>query len=231
MDICQENLPKYWSSSYTKYNIYQYTNKIERVNQILYPDLYEQVINTALNHELSEISDACKSVAPIDKAEVSKVLAQYLADVVQTGLENVADNGGDISTQISLANQIVPLIQTIIQEADFAALSIDQRSEQLLALLREQAPQLAVDKTVTDLSRLETSIAQSSLFAGAIHEPHMYTEFKKEIISANRIDMLVSFIKWSGLRLLMDELREFTQNSFRHFIVVYSHFFSKAVVF
>ena len=179
---------------------------------MLSPGLYEQVINTALNRELSEIPDARKSVAPIDKAEASKVLAQYLADVVQKGLENVIDNGGDISKQIGLANKIVNLIQNITEEADFATLSVDQKAEQLLALLREQDPRLAVGKTAADLSRPETSIAQSSLFTGAIHEPQMYTELKKEIVSADRIDMLVSFIKWSGLRLLIDELREFTQN-------------------
>ena len=179
---------------------------------MLPPGLYEQVINTALNRELSEIPDTRKSVAPIDRAEASKVLAQYLADVVQKGLENVADNGGDISTQIGLANQIVNLIQNTTKEADFASLSVDLRAEQLLALLQEQDPRLAVGKTAADLSRPETSIAQSSLFTGAIHEPQMYTELKKEIVSADRIDMLVSFIKWSGLRLLIDELREFTQN-------------------
>ena len=174
--------------------------------------LYEQVINNALTSELAGIPEARKAVAPIDKAEASKVLAQYLADVVQKGLDNVLDNGGDLSAQIALTNQIVSLIQNTTKEADFASLGVDQRAEQLLALLQEADPQLAVGKTASDLSRPETSIAQSSLFTGAIHEPQMYTELKKEIVSADRIDMLVSFIKWSGLRLLMDELREFTQN-------------------
>ena len=183
-----------------------------RVDFMLSPGLYEQIINTALKHELSEVPDARKSVAPIDKAEASKVLAQYLADVVQKGLDNVVDNGGDLSKQIGLVNQIVDLIQNITGETDFAVLGVDQRAEQLLALLREQDPRLAVGKTAADLSRPETSIAQSSLFTGAIHEPQMYTELQKEIVSADRIDMLVSFIKWSGLRLLIDELREFTQN-------------------
>ena len=183
-----------------------------RVDFMLSPGLYEQIINTALKHELSEVHDARKSVAPIDKAEASKVLAQYLADVVRKGLDNVVDNGGDLSKQIGLVNQIVDLIQNITGETDFAVLGVDQRAEQLLALLREQDPRLAVGKTAADLSRPETSIAQSSLFTGAIHEPQMYTELKKEIVSAARIDMLVSFIKWSGLRLLIDELREFTQN-------------------
>ena len=49
--------------------------------------LYEQVINNALTSELAEIPEARKAIAPIDKVEASKVLAQYLADVVQKGLQ------------------------------------------------------------------------------------------------------------------------------------------------
>ena len=125
---------------------------------MLYPGLYEQVINNALNRELAEIPEARKSTAPIDTAEAAKVLAQYLTDVVQKGLENVQDNGGGIEAQIQLANQIVATIQNTTQEADFAALGVDQRAEQLLALLQQNDPRLATGKSAKDLDRPETSI-------------------------------------------------------------------------
>ena len=195
---------------------------------MLYPGLYEQVINNALNRELAEIPEARKSTAPIDTAEAAKVLAQYLTDVVQKGLENVQDNGG-IEAQIQLANQIINTIQATTEEADFAALSVDHRAEQLLALLQQNDPRLATGKSAKGLDRPETSIAQSSLFTGAIHEPQMYTELKKEIVSADRIDMLVSFIKWSGLRLIMDELRQFAQSGGELRIITTSYY--KRVVF
>lgn len=42
---------------------------------MLKPALYEQVINQQLTSELAEIPEARKAIAPIDKAEASKVLA------------------------------------------------------------------------------------------------------------------------------------------------------------
>ena len=68
---------------------------------MLHPGLYEQVINNALESELSEIPEARKSAAPIDTAEASKVLAQYLTEVVQKGLDNVQDNGGASKRKLS----------------------------------------------------------------------------------------------------------------------------------
>ncbi len=177
---------------------------------MLHDGLYEQIINKELETELG-LTDKLSTTAPIDSAEASKVLAKYIAEVVEKGLDNVADNGGDVNSQVALANRIISTIINETKENDFAEMSVAERAEQLLALFDKKNNILALDEKAA-IIRPETSIAQSSLFTGAIHEPQMYTELKKEIVSCNRIDMLVSFIKWSGLRLLMDELKTFTQN-------------------
>ncbi|MBR0161989.1 MAG: NgoFVII family restriction endonuclease, partial [Oscillospiraceae bacterium] len=177
---------------------------------MLQTGLYEQVINTDLDHELT-LTDKLSQTAPIDPAEAAKVLAKYVAEVVERGLENVKDNGGDLGSQVELVNRIVTAIMDQAGAAGLEGLSVAERAEQLLALLDRQNNVLAVNEKA-EIVRPETSIARSSLFTGAVHEPQMYTELKKEIVSCNRIDMLVSFVKWSGLRLLMDELTQFTQN-------------------
>ena len=179
---------------------------------MLHSGLYEQVINNQLDNELLGISEVRQCTAPIDKAEASKVLAQYLSEVVQKSLDNVADNDGDLSDQIELTNQIITLIQEKVNETDLESMKIAQRAEQLLALLRENDPRILLGKTAADIERPETSVAYSSLFTGAIHEPQMFSELKKEIRSSDQIDMLVSFVKWSGLRLIIDEIQEFTQS-------------------
>lgn len=172
--------------------------------------LYEQIINKQLDSELAT-ADKLSQTAPIDSAEASKVLAKYIAEVVERGLENVKDNGGNLEDQVALVNHIVSTIMHETKEAAFDTLSVAERAEQLLALFDKKNSILSLDEKA-QIIRPETSIAQSSLFTGAVHEPQMFTELKKEIVSCNRIDMLVSFIKWSGLRLIMDELTAFTQN-------------------
>jgi HKD family nuclease len=114
-------------------------------------------------------------------------------------------------SQINLINKIIDIVFSETKEINFKSMFVAKRGEQLLAVSDKKNNILALDEKAK-IIRPETSIAQSSLFTGAIHEPQMYTELKKEIVSCNRIDMLVSFIKWSGLRLIIDELAAFTQN-------------------
>ena len=199
--------------------------------------LYEQIISNGLDEELSRSDQICQT-APIDEAEAAKLLSQYIAKVAEQELLQLQDNGGSLQDQIALANRMIqtaaeeackpaeitasasaqsrkpaesePTASAQSQEISLSAASIAQRAEQLLALAERQNNVQAVSGKAFFV-RPETSIAQTSLFTGALYEPQMYSELKKEILSCDRIDMLVSFIKWSGLRLLINELTEFAQ--------------------
>lgn len=61
---------------------------------MLKPGLYEQVINKEIDAELSTLEDKFSRTASIDKAEGSKILAKYIAEIIEKGFDNVRDNGG-----------------------------------------------------------------------------------------------------------------------------------------
>lgn len=175
---------------------------------MLKPGIYEQVVNKAIANTISDHPDLISLTGTIDKEEAPKILSTYLASVLEKGLSNITGDGS-IDAQVGLVNNLVNVIAQVTDEAAFDGLSVDEQAKQLLALIERKDTIHAINKK-KEVIRPETSIAQSSLFTGAVHEPSMMTELKKEIASSNRIDMLVSFIKWSGLRLLLDELKEFT---------------------
>ncbi len=177
---------------------------------MLKPGLYEQVINQEIKTELAENSVDQKLLQKIDAAEASGILTGYLSEVIKKRLDMISD-GENVSAQVELVNRIVNILSGETGE-NISKLQVTEEAEQLIALLSAEDPMVKLGKKkAKDVVRPETSISQSSLFTGAIHEPQMFSELKKEIATADRIDMLVSFIKWSGLRLIIDELREFTE--------------------
>lgn len=171
--------------------------------------LYEQVINKLIASELKQI-DKFISIEPIDTAESSKVLSKYLSELIEKRLENMQDSKEDIEGQISFVNRLVTFIKAETDDSTLDSYAIDEPARRLLAVIDKTNSIYSINGKA-DSIRPETSISVSSLFTGAIHEPSMFSELKKEILSSDRIDMLVSFIKWSGLRLIIEELRSFTQ--------------------
>lgn len=187
---------------------------------MLTPGLYEQVITKALNKQLADETDKLFDTAKIDNAEAPSILSRYISEVIEKGLRQVQCD--DISEQLSLANKIVSAVLKAIGDTDFDGMTVDERAEQLLAVVNRHNNISAVTGKL-NVVRPETSLAMSSLFTGAIYEPSMMTELKKEIVSADRIDMLVSFIKWSGLRLIINELIEFSQKGGKLRIITTSY--------
>lgn len=182
---------------------------------MLEPGIYEQLINLGIRGEIDKLSPEVVAMESIDTAEASKVISSYLTAIVRRGLDDLMELKAEdsLNKQIALANQIISIIKQQTQHEGFDKLSIDPAHEQLLAVLHPDDAQRILGKKAIDIPRPESSLSQSSIFTGgAVKEPQLMSELRKEIETADQIDFLVSFIKWSGLRQILPELKKFTQN-------------------
>lgn len=174
---------------------------------MLKPGIYEQLINELLRRQLD--SSRSKEISKIEKEEVANILSRYVREFLESTLSSIKNKKEGITGQIQVINKIVKLIEREFPGSHLDGYTIDEPLEKLLSIVDSSSSNRTNAK---QLPRPKTSIAQTSLFTASDDEPEMVDELKNEILSSNRIDMLVSFIKFSGIRLLLEPLRTFTQN-------------------
>jgi superfamily II DNA or RNA helicase/HKD family nuclease len=171
--------------------------------------IYEQLINALIKNELDSASkDIIIQKTAVGGDESSRMLTLYLSELIRESLENERVTGKGIIGQIEIANKILNVIEKGKDYAPYIHSDHEKSMEKLLAII-DKTENHNIRNNFIKVERPITSISQSSLFTGAPKEPSMYTELRKEILSSDRIDILVSFIKWSGIRLIIEELREF----------------------
>jgi len=177
--------------------------------------IYEEIINDKIKNELSELpnDEYIIEKESLDVEEAKKALASYISTVTRRALnyvrdEEKSDSKEALLKQIQTCNSIIQTLSYHLDEEEFQSLKIDEEGEVLTSIFSKLNSVRSIKKEET--VRPVTSIAESSLFTGSSYEPNMLHELKKEILSSNHVDLLVSFIKWSAIRVIFEDLKALT---------------------
>jgi superfamily II DNA or RNA helicase len=162
--------------------------------------IYDHIIDQKLQNLINEI-DAEKytiDLDTIDKNLVPDYLTRTLAARIQKSLHIVDDND-----RYQLANKLIKTLSEFDSELDFIqANPLLSQEKNILTEVRSAGQKKSALPT--------TSASAPSLFTGAAGCPQLGRELELELESADRVDMLVSFIKSAGINLIYPALQAFT---------------------
>lgn len=175
--------------------------------------IYEQIINQLFRCKL----DGCDrkiyhiGTKEIGKEEAINYLSRYLYVIIQKLITDLVDTEDGVERSIRLVNAIIKKLGREFQMEHYEDDLIDA-SHSILTCI--------IDKTTCDYPDIQkyikqitpiTTLTQSSLFTGSNYSVNMMSELKKEILSSNEVRILVSFIRQSGVNLLLSELKRLTE--------------------
>lgn len=173
--------------------------------------IYEQLINTLVLEKLAALppQQFYIKTTKIQKSEAATVLTQYLTQILNFAF-NLISGENSVEQQITLTNKIIVLLQNELKNQDFNNNIVTTNNSILNAILPK------IDSNINDFDSYikeitpYSGLTQSELFTGSNAGVSLESEIKKEILSSDKIYLLVSFIKWTGIRIFEKELREFT---------------------
>ncbi len=159
------------------------------ISQRLQQGLYEQLLDAELQERLAANPELRAILRQIDDESAPHAYAQFISGLLQQSLRQV-----DPAERIPLLNRLIELLAA-------------QDGLDYLQRRRLLSSDRLVLTEITDRSRAQprpvTPLNSSALLTGQGGDPPLEHELRTEMASADRVDLLVSFIKWSGLRLLI----------------------------
>ena len=169
------------------------------------PGLYDHPLSEASHQALAQLPEALHELAPLDPAEAPQRLARYLRQLSETALASLPEAQRQ-QQQLALVNRIVALLH---QQAPSAIHPGDQLHPSARLLQELRAAPLPPGQA--PITRPLIPLADGTLLVNAPSEPSVGMALQAEVPSADRIDLLCAFIKWSGLRLLQPVLSAYLQ--------------------
>ncbi|MCA8945600.1 MAG: DUF3427 domain-containing protein, partial [Planctomycetes bacterium] len=165
------------------------------------PDgLYEQLVTLELQVKLAQLEASRRQplLQKLDKADSAELMAQHVAAEMRRLLPHLRLDGRDvIERQLELCNSILDLLRESAR-GGATNVNIAPPAQQLLSVARKGE----------ELLRPSTPLSQSELLTGAKDEPRLGAELFAELGSSDSVDILVSFIKWQGIRRLREPLEK-----------------------
>ncbi|WP_439695548.1 DUF3427 domain-containing protein [Mucilaginibacter sp. AW1-7] len=186
--------------------------------------LYEQLINKLIANKLNLLSNEAFFIksTQLDKEEAARYLSLYLSETIKFALNEIKDEHKTLK-QIELSNKIIQLLITELPGVSLSDNLIDNEGKILDAVFSKlDSPFADFNNRIKEITPY-TRLSQSELFTGNNVGISLESEIKKEILSSDEICWLVSFIKYSGIRIFKEELEEFTNSGKRLRIITTSY--------
>lgn len=152
--------------------------------------IYEQLVTQELHAEL-ESSGRRYETARIDAVDEPHLLARHVSDVVYRHLTAIKDR----SDRLNAANDV-------IRRLDSESAAVEEPARQLLRIYQSEHPGLTNRASI----RPTTPLSEAALLTNASGEPSIGHELPAELASADSVDLVCAFIRWSGVRLLEAQL-------------------------
>ncbi|MBA6326732.1 DUF3427 domain-containing protein [Colwellia sp. MB02u-6] len=174
----------------------------------IYEQLITQLVEQNLDRETFHVGERL-----LETGEAATWLSRFLTRLIEIAMDSVPIGKSRIHEQINLANTIVQWLSTHIKdEALITDNLLDSQGKILTALFDKSNPIAADLPKYVDAIMPITGLTQSELFCGSNVGVSLETEIKREIQSSDKIYWLVSFIKWTGIRIFKNELESFARS-------------------